>query len=278
MTDDPHDSPDADGHADATAAEPSTGDRAAEGKRIRRRGATPAVAGAGGDAAVAEQPPRITFLRRLREYAMVIVIAVVLAFLVKSLLVQPFWIPSGSMEDTLIEGDRIIVNKLPGSSDHLERGDVVVFQDPDHWLGAQPSSTGPFGALKSGLQFVGLYPAGDNHLVKRIIGLPGDHVVCCDQQGRLTINGVSITEPYLRPGEKPSVDRFNITVPPGRMWVMGDNRGHSFDSRGHDDGTGKTGSVPESDVTGKVTAIVWPLSRFGTIDTHHSVFAKVPNP
>ncbi|WP_245633059.1 signal peptidase I [Luteipulveratus mongoliensis] len=236
----------------------------------------PVTVAEGGDTDEPPRPPsHPTFLHRLREYAVVAAIAITLAFLVKTFLVQPFWIPSESMEDTLITGDRIIVNKLPGSTNDLKRGDVVVFEDPDHWLGQQPNT----GAIKKGLQFVGLYPAGDQHLVKRIIGLPGDHVVCCDQQGRLTVNGVSVTEPYVRKGQKPSNERFDITVPAGKLWLMGDNRAFSFDSRGHDGGSGgQRGSVPESDVTGKAVAVVWPLNRFGGVESQHDVFAKVPAP
>ncbi|MDE9367896.1 signal peptidase I [Luteipulveratus sp. YIM 133132] len=270
-------------------AEPTQdpGDHAREDSRSRTdpvadpaRGAEPSAADdpdEGGARAARRRPP--TLLHRLSEYAVVAVIAIVLAFLVKTFLVQPFWIPSESMEDTLITGDRIVVNKLPGSSDGLQRGDVVVFEDPDHWLGETPEQGGVGGTVKKGLQFVGLYPAGDQHLVKRIIGLPGDRIVCCDQQGRLTVNGVSITEPYVRAGQKPSNERFEITVPPGRLWLMGDNRAFSFDSRGHDQGSGgRLGSVPESAVTGKAVAVVWPLGRLGGVTSHHDVFAKVPAP
>ena len=232
-----------------------------------------------GTGATPQGEDRPTLMHRLREYAVVAAIAVALAFLVKTFLVQPFWIPSESMEDTLITGDRIIVNKLPGSTGDLKRGDVVVFEDPDHWLGPEPVENGASGAVKKGLQFVGLYPAGDQHLVKRIIGLPGDHVVCCDQGGRLTVNGVPVTEPYVRAGQKPSNERFDITVPAGRLWLMGDNRAFSFDSRGHDQGSGgQKGSVPEANVTGKAVAVVWPLGRFGGVKSEHEVFAKVPAP
>lgn len=224
-----------------------------------------------------ETKPRPTGWARVREYLTVIVVAVVLSFLVKTFLVQPFWIPSGSMEDTLITGDRIVVNKLPGSTNDLKRGDVVVFEDPNQWLGQMPESSGAGGAVKKGLQFVGLYPAGDNHLVKRIIGVGGDHVVCCDKQGRITVNGKALNETYLRPGERPSLQRFDIRVPEGKLWLMGDNRSNSGDSREHDDGTGKTGSVPESAVTGKVLVKVWPLNRIGGIGDGEKVFSGVPS-
>lgn len=220
-----------------------------------------------------------SWFARLREYALVIIIALGLSFLVKTFLVQPFWIPSGSMEDTLIVGDRIVVNKIPGSADDVQRGDIVVFADPNHWLPPAQESTGVSGALKTGLQFVGLYPAGDQHLVKRVIGVGGDHITCCDSQGRIKVNGQPIDETYLRPGEEPSTVKFDVRVPAGKLWLMGDNRSNSEDSRAHDgESGGREGSVPKSAVTGKVLAIVWPVSRWGTPSDAHQVFSKVPNP
>nr|WP_289233072.1 signal peptidase I [Barrientosiimonas endolithica] len=188
---------------------------------------------------------------------------------------QPFWIPSGSMNQTLIEGDRVVVSKLtPGPFD-LNRGDVVVFEDPGGWLQTQTPERGP---VATALEFVGLYPAGDNHLIKRVIGMPGDRVVCCDRQQRLTVNGTPLTEPYVQPGDNPSDLRFDVRVPAGRVWVMGDHRSDSSDSRYHDDGTGRAGSVPIDKITGRAVVIVWPVGRMGWLSDYSSTFDKVNDP
>lgn len=208
----------------------------------------------------------------LREIAIVVSVALVISFLVKTFLAQPFWIPSGSMNDTLIEGDRVIVSKLtPGPFD-VKRGDIVVFEDPGGWLPPLPDDRGP---VKKGLEFVGLYPAGDNHLIKRVIGMPGDTIKCCDAKGRLTVNGTPVTEPYVRDGDKPSEQEFTITVPDGKVWVMGDHRSNSSDSRFHDDGTGATGSVPMENITGRAMVTVWPFDRLDWLDSEESTFSEV---
>lgn len=221
-----------------------------------------------------DAPHRRSGWRWLREIAIVIVCSVVLSLLVKTFLVQPFWIPSGSMENTLVPGDRILVSKLTPRFQHLNRGDVIVFSDPGGWLGDQPTQqrTGVVGAMQNALEFVGLYPAGDDHLIKRIIGLPGDHVVCCDQQQRITVNGVALNEAEIYPGDAPSTKKFDITVPAGRVWVMGDHRSDSADSRFHDDGTGATGSVPIDDVTGRAVVIVFPFDRMGTLPDYPGIY------
>lgn len=212
--------------------------------------------------------------RWLREVVIVVACSVILSLLLKTFLVQPFWIPSGSMENTLVPGDRILVSKLTPRFQHLNRGDVVVFSDPGGWLAGEPAQprTGVSGAIQNALEFVGLYPAGDNHLIKRIIGLPGDHVVCCDVQQRITVNGVALDETEIYPGEAASTKKFDITVPAGRIWVMGDHRGDSADSRFHDDGTGRAGSVPISDVTGRAVVIVWPFDRMSTLPDYPGIY------
>ena len=202
----------------------------------------------------------------IKEILIIAVMALVLSFIVKTWLIQAFYIPSGSMENTLVRDDRVIVSKLtPGPFD-LSRGDIVVFRDPGNWLGTVPETSegGTRESVRRVLQFVGLVPDdSDDHLIKRVIGLPGDHVVCCDKNGQLTINGVSITEPYIKPGDTPGGGKasFDITVPPGKVWVMGDHRSDSSDSRFHDDGTGATGSVPIEDITGRSVMIVWPIDH-----------------
>jgi signal peptidase I len=226
------------------------------------------------------QGPLHIFTAAVREVVVVVVMALALSFVVKTWLLQAFFIPSGSMEDTLLVGDRVIVSKLtPGPVD-LERGDVVVFQDPGGWLEVAPpvERSGITGAIHDGLVFVGLLPAeSEDHLIKRVIGMPGDHVVCCSVNRKLTVNGVEIDEPYLKPGDVPSTLNFDITVPAGKVWVMGDHRSDSEDSRFHDpSGTGADGSVPIDDITGRAIAIVWPLDRAGWLSDQEETFAPVP--
>lgn len=215
----------------------------------------------------------------VRELAIVIVVALVLSLGIKTFVAQSFWIPSGSMENTLVPGDRVVVSKFtPGLVD-LRRGDVVVFHDPGHWLDLpHKKRSGLSGAMVSGLQFLGLYPSGDNDLIKRVIGLPGDHVKCCNTRGQLVVDGVGLSEPYIYPGGGTNQKKFSVTVPSGRVWVMGDNRGNSADSRFHDDGSGRTGSVPESDIIGRAVMTVWPVDRMNWLSNYSSTFDKVPQP
>jgi len=218
----------------------------------------------------------------VKELVIVVGMALVLSFVVKTWLLQAFYIPSGSMEDTLRIDDRVIVSKLtPGPID-LRRGDIVVFADPGNWLDPvvqQPHSSVVTG-LREAMMFVGLLPDNsENHLIKRVIGLPGDHVKCCDQGGRLTVNGVPVKEPYLMPGDAASESEFDITVPRGRVWVMGDHRSDSSDSRFHDapGNDGRQGSVDERLIVGRAVAIVWPLDHLTWLSSPTSTFAKVPN-
>lgn len=220
---------------------------------------------------------RVTTL--LRELAIVVVVALVLSLGIKTFVAQSFWIPSDSMENTLVPGDRVVVSKFTPGPLALQRGDVVVFHDPGNWLDLPSTKrSGVSGALVSSLQFLGLYPSGDDDLIKRVIGLPGDHVKCCNTRGQLTVNGVGLSEPYIYPGGGTEQKKFSVTVPPGRVWVMGDNRGDSADSRFHDDGSGRTGSVPESDIIGRAVMIVWPVDRMSWLSNYSSTFDKVPKP
>ncbi|GEL94364.1 signal peptidase I [Cellulomonas composti] len=216
----------------------------------------------------------------LREVAIILVSALVLSWLVKTFLVQAFFIPSSSMHDTLIEDDRIMVSKLtPGPFD-LERGDIVVFKDPGDWLEGQvaeePSAVRR--TLNDVLTFIGLYPqdAGE-HLVKRVIGLPGDHVSCDGPGTQLTVNGVALDEPYLAEGVEPCESPFETTVPADSLWVMGDNRPHSADSRRHMGEPGG-GSIPEDNVVGKAFVVVWPLDRAKILHNPGETFEDVPDP
>ena len=216
----------------------------------------------------------------LRESAIVIALALLLSLIVKTWLMQAFYIPSESMENTLLIGDRVIVNKLVPSPISVKRGDVIVFADPDHWLpAAVPVERSALeSALHSTFVFIGLLPSDEgNHLIKRVIGLPGDHVVCCDNLKRLTVNGVALNEPYLFPGDDPSQESFNITVPAGKVWVMGDHRSYSADSRPHDQNSGGVkGSVPESLIVGRAITVVWPIAHWAWLSNPTETFAKVP--
>jgi signal peptidase I len=200
----------------------------------------------------------------LREITSVVVVALVLSWLLKTFLVQAFFIPSESMMDTLVMGDRILVNKLaPGVRD-LHRGDVVVFRDPGGWL-PDAAEAGEDGSVRGGVrravEFVGLAPADTGHdLVKRIIGVGGDRVVCCDAEGRVSVNGTPLEESYLFPGDAPSEVPFDVKVRDGSLWVMGDHRGFSEDSRAHlaDE---RGGMVPLDNVIGRAFVLVWPVNR-----------------
>ena len=214
----------------------------------------------------------------LRETAIIVVSALVLSLLIKTFLVQAFFIPSASMEDTLVEGDRVMVSRLvPGVFD-VHRGDVVVFKDPGGWLPpAVPEEESALaGAARAALTFVGLLPQDTGeHLIKRVIGAPGDHVVCCDAEGRVSVNGEPIDETYIKPGSVPSQDPFDTTVPDDMLFVMGDNRQNSQDSRYN---TGKPGGgfVPMGNVVGTAFVKVWPLSHVGLLRNPGDVFADVP--
>ncbi|MFF7638152.1 signal peptidase I [Kitasatospora sp. NPDC008050] len=200
-----------------------------------------------------------------RELPVIAVVALLIALALKTFFVQVFSIPSGSMEQTIQIGDRVLVDKLtPWFGSTPQRGDVVVFKDPGGWLENQPAadSGGPVGrGLKDVFSFVGLLPSSNEQdLIKRVIGVGGDTVACCDDQGRITVNGNPIEEPYLAPGNPPSRIPFRVTVPKGRLWVMGDHRDLSADSRYHMTGPGQ-GTVPVGNVIGRAFSIAWPLDR-----------------
>ena len=222
--------------------------------------------------------PRSRFAAWLKETVVIVVSALILSLLIKTFLVQAFFIPTGSMEDTLLVGDRVLVTKLaPGPLD-LHRGDVVVFKDPGGWLAEQivePQSPWRSG-LTAALTFVGLLPqdAGE-HLIKRVVGLPGDSVECCTDQGLVSVNGVPLTEPYLGPGVVPSEMEFSVVVPEGWLWVMGDNRQNSRDSR-YKQGDPGGGSIPEQNVVGVAFATVWPADRWSVLRNPGATFADVP--
>ena len=195
-----------------------------------------------------------------QESILLLVVALVLAIAIKALFVQAFYIPSGSMNDTLVLDDRILVQKVSyWGAGEPQRGDIVVFEDPGGWLD-EPVGAGATNPVTRALEIFGLYPTG-GHLVKRVIGVGGDRVRCCDKQGRIVVNGVPLNEEeYLAPGAEPSMIDFDIKVEPGYLWVQGDNRANSADSRVHLGDPGG-GQVPVSDVVGKVFAVVWPVGH-----------------
>jgi signal peptidase I len=220
----------------------------------------------------------------LTEMVVLFAVALTIALLIKTFIVQPFYIPSGSMENTLLIGDKVLVNKLVYRVRPISRGDIVVFDGAGSWLppvaSAPPAHNGierlyddTLGALFRSIRGLFGTEPGQTDYIKRVIGLPGDHVVCCNSSGLITVNGVPLHEKsYLIPGGKPSQGAFNIVVPPGRLWVMGDNRPESADSRLHDCkytytpptcvSYDRDGTIPENKVIGRAFMIVWPPSRF----------------
>ena len=201
----------------------------------------------------------------------VVLAAIVLMLLIKAFVVQVYRIPSSSMENTLLTGDRVLVNKLVYHFRSIDRGDIVVFSGQGSWgtttgePDPAPPSNPVLRAVDDVLSDIGVYST-QTYYIKRVIGLPGDHIMCCTN-GKITVNGVPLDEtPYLFPGASPSDDQFSVIVPPGRLWVMGDNRAISDDSRGHMfSGFPKDGTVPESEVAGRAFLIIWPLSQFGDL-------------
>ncbi len=193
--------------------------------------------------------------------------ALVIMLVIKTYVIQAFYIPSSSMENTLDIGDKVLVNKLIYHVRPIDRGDIIVFNGEGSWDPPNPpQSSDPIvrWASEFGHAVVGLFgiSPGVHDYIKRVIGLPGDHVVCCNAQGDVTVNGVAVHEKsYLYPGNPPSETKFSIRVPPGRLWVMGDHRNVSYDSRGHIGDPGG-GTIPESQVVGRAFLILWPPSRF----------------
>jgi signal peptidase I len=199
----------------------------------------------------------------LKELPILIAVALVVSLFIKSFLVQFFYIPSGSMENTLQVQDRVAVNKVPFISDNIKRGDIVVFRDPNNWLpeNVENSSNTLAAKAKNLLVTVGVLPnPAKQYLVKRVVGVAGDRVVCCTEGKKLSINGVEVTEPYIYGGDAPSEMKFDVTVPEGKLWVLGDHRGASADSRYHQEDI-NNGFVPLESVSGRVVAVIWPFKN-----------------
>lgn len=216
-----------------------------------------------------------------RDILFILLAAIVISFLVKTFLVRSFYIPSESMENTLMVNDRVLVNELEPRLTPVARGDVIVFTDPGGWLNEQPATPRPAGLpglIEDALDFIGLTPsASSDHLIKRVIGLPGDHIACCTADGRMTVNGIPIDEPYVHlPAgvTRASYVDFDVTVPAGELWMMGDNRNNSEDSRYHQSLPTK-GFVPISDVVGKAFVITWPVDRWTWLGNYPLTFDGV---
>jgi len=209
----------------------------------------------------------------LREFPILVIVALAVSIVIKTFLVQFFYIPSGSMENTLQINDRVAVNKVPFIGKSIKRGDVVVFRDPDNWL-PEPyvgDQNKYLAVVKDAFVAVGVLPnPAKQYLVKRVIGVAGDKVECCSKDKKLMINGIEIDEPYIFAGNTASDTNFNVTVPAGKVWVMGDHRGASADSRFHQDDI-NNGMVPTAKITGKVVGIIWPIKNLGLVDSYSSL-------
>ncbi|WP_424154029.1 signal peptidase I [Streptomyces cinnamoneus] len=200
-----------------------------------------------------------------KELPILIGVALILALLIKSFLVQAFSIPSDSMQNTLQRGDRVLVDKLtPWFGSKPQRGEVVVFHDPGGWL---DEDTKQQNAVQKVLSFIGLMPSADEQdLIKRVIAVGGDTVECKGDNEPVVVNGKSLRESgHIFPGNTPCGDKpFGpITVPKGRIWVMGDHRQDSMDSRWHQNIDG--GTVSEDEVVGRAIVVAWPLDRWSTL-------------
>ncbi len=229
--------------------------------------------------AITAPPARVIDPQRSRRRGLIVAGAgVVLLLMVRGLLVQAFYIPSGSMEPTLQPDDRILVNKI-GVASSMKRGDLVVFDGTRTFAphsvvdSGQPSAVGTMmGAMASMLSI----QTDQSDYVKRVVGLPGDHVVCCDAKGLITVNDVAVHEQYLYPGDQPSDLTFDVTVPSERVWLMGDHRSDSSDSRAHLGDPGG-GMVRLNDVIGRAAVVYWPPSRAGFLRAPASLDAIPAN-
>jgi signal peptidase I len=207
-----------------------------------------------------------------RRIAVIVLITAFALTLIRSLLVQSYVVPTASMEPTVRPGDRVLVSRLAYRIGDLQRGDVIVFNGAGVFEPDLPASSGIAAAGRAVASAFSL-PIGSRDYLKRVIGLPGDRVVCCDAQGRTSVNGEPLTETYLNRDGDPDSVRYDVVVPPGRLWVLGDNRGDSADSRSHLGDPGG-GTVPVGRVVGRVERVYWPLSHAGAIAGAHPTTGK----
>lgn len=218
------------------------------------------------------------------ELIAIVITMLTISSLVRTFLLQPFYIPSRSMQDTLMINDSVLVTKTAPRYSKLNRGDIIVFRDTENWLQSdregvvkkkQPNPV--FAGIKRFLIFVGLAPEdSDGFLIKRIIGMGADNVACCDEDGMMSINGKSIDEDYIPKTGQASEVKFSVVVPKGSLWVMGDNRNHSADSRYHMDSP-SGGFVSEKQVVGRAFVVVWPLNHMRFISPS-CAFYNIPRP
>ncbi|MGO1524079.1 MAG: signal peptidase I [Nesterenkonia sp.] len=217
--------------------------------------------------------PAVSFLI---ELVIIVGLAVVISFVIKTFFLRAFYIPSESMEPTLEVDDRIVVNLLAPDVMDIERGDVVVFEDTRNWWGSGDATETT--AFQDALVFIGLMPDTSSHyVVKRVVGMEGDTVECCAEDGEILVNGEPVQEPYVYPGNAPSDAEFEITVPEDHVWLLGDHRAASADSRAHVDEPDQ-GAVPVDDVIGRTLVTVWPLDRISGGGSNNEPFEEVPEP
>ena len=211
----------------------------------------------------------------LIELIVIVGLAIIISFVIKTFFLRAFYIPSESMQPTLEVNDRIVVNLLaPGVMD-VQRGDVVVFEDTRNWWGDPTPETN---VVQDALVFIGLMPDTSSHyVVKRVVGIGGDEVECCDDDGYIMVNGEPVDEPYIHPGTDPSSANFEVTVPDEHVWLLGDHRSASADSRSHVEEPDQ-GAVPEEDIIGRTLGVVWPVDRWGGGGTDREPFEEIPDP